>query len=57
MLKFRSSNKGIEEFFIPSTLGGLLSLATYNEFGGSEYYLPEHSLLKVKTMDEMCHRF
>ncbi|WP_312301964.1 hypothetical protein [Chryseobacterium sp.] len=57
MLSFRSSNKSIEEFFIPSTLGGFLSLATYTEFGGSEYYLPEHSLLKVKTMDEMCDRF
>ncbi|VEE10521.1 Uncharacterised protein [Chryseobacterium gleum] len=57
MLTFRSSNKSIEEFFIPSTLGGFLSLATYTEFGGSEYYLPEHSLLKVRTMDDMCDRF
>ncbi|WP_374463403.1 hypothetical protein [Chryseobacterium sp.] len=57
MLTFRSSNKSIEEFFIPSTLGGFLSLASYTEFGGSEYYLPEHSLLKVRTMDDMCDRF
>ncbi|MDR6371760.1 hypothetical protein J2795_003982 [Chryseobacterium bernardetii] len=57
MISFRSSNKSIEEFFIPSTLGGFLSLATYTEFGGSEYYLPEHALLKVKTMDDMCDRF
>lgn len=57
MLTFRSSNKSIEEFFIPSTANGFLSLATYTEFGGSEYYLPEHALLKVKTMDEMCDRF
>ncbi len=57
MLTFRSSNKGIEEFFIPSTANGFLSLATYTEFGGSEYYLPEHALLKVKTMDDMCDRF
>ncbi len=57
MLTFRSSNKGIEEFFIPSTLNGYLALATYTEFGGSEYYLPEQALLKVKTMDEMCQRF
>lgn len=57
ILRLASSNKSIEEFFIPSTLGGLLSLATYTEFGGSEYYLPEHSLLKVKTMDEMRDRF
>lgn len=57
MLTFRSSNKSIEEFFIPSAANGFLSLATYTEFGGSEYYLPEHALLKVKTMDEMCDRF
>ncbi|CAM2940910.1 hypothetical protein DRF59_09030 [Chryseobacterium flavum] len=57
MLTFRSSNKSIEEFFIPSTAYGFLSLATYTEFGGSEYYLPEHSLLKVKTMEEMYARF
>ncbi|MBV8326359.1 hypothetical protein [Chryseobacterium sp.] len=57
MLVFRSSNKGIEEFFIPSTAHGFLALATYTEFGGSEYYLPEHTLLKVKTMEEMCSRF
>ncbi|MCJ7934804.1 MAG: hypothetical protein MUW56_14535 [Chryseobacterium sp.] len=57
MLTFRSSNKSIEEFFIPSTAYGFLSLATYTEFGGSEYYLPEHALLKVKTMEDMCSRF
>lgn len=57
VLTFRSSNKGIEEFYIPSTAYGLLSLATDTEFGGSEYYLPEHALLKVKTMDEMYSRF
>ncbi|PWN60411.1 hypothetical protein [Chryseobacterium viscerum] len=57
MLTFRSSNKSIEEFFIPSTANGFLSLATYTEFGGSEYYLPEHALLKVRTIDDMCDRF
>lgn len=57
MLIFRSSNKGIEEFFIPSTSYGRLSLATYIEFGGTEYYLPEHALLKIKTMDDMYSRF
>ncbi|MFZ4931210.1 hypothetical protein [Chryseobacterium sp. Mn2064] len=57
ILTFRSSNKGIEEFFIPSTTFGLLSLATYSEFGGTEYYLPEHTLLKVKPIEEMYTRF
>lgn len=52
MLTFRSSNKGIDEFYIPSTIG-FLSLATQTEFGGSEYYLPERNLLKVRTFDEM----
>ncbi|QIY91016.1 hypothetical protein [Chryseobacterium gallinarum] len=57
MLTFRSSNKSIEEFYIPSTAYGFLCLSTSTEFGGSEYYLPEHTLLKVKTMDEMYSRF
>jgi hypothetical protein len=53
MLSFRSSNKSIPEFYMPSAEHGYLSLATYTEFGGSEYYLPETTLLKVKKMDEM----
>ena len=57
ILTFRSSNKGIEEFFIPSTTFGILSLATHTEFGGTEYYLPEHTLLKVKPIEEMYTRF
>ncbi|AZB08688.1 hypothetical protein EG344_07530 [Chryseobacterium sp. G0162] len=57
MLTFRSSNKGIEEFYIPTTAYGFLALATYTEFGGSEYYLPEHTLLKVRTMDEMYNQY
>lgn len=57
ILTFRSSNKSIEEFFIPSTHFGLLSLATYTEFGGTEYYLPEHTLQKVRPIEEMCTRF
>ncbi len=53
MLIFKSSNKNIPEFFIPSTEYGFLSLATNTEFGGSEYYLPENTLLKVKKMEDM----
>ncbi|WP_068939897.1 hypothetical protein [Chryseobacterium timonianum] len=57
MLIFRSSNKGIEEFYIPTTSYGFLALATQTEFGGSEYYLPEQTLLKVRTMEEMYHQY
>ncbi|MFC3759085.1 hypothetical protein ACFONJ_24295 [Chryseobacterium tructae] len=57
MLTFRSSNKGIEEFYIPTTTYGFLALATYTEFGGSEYYLPEQTLLKVRTIEEMYYQY
>ncbi|WP_415325685.1 hypothetical protein [Chryseobacterium sp. MMS23-Vi53] len=53
MLTFKSSNKNIPEFYIPSTDYGFLALATNTEFGGSEYYLPQSTLLKVKKMEEM----
>ncbi len=57
ILTFRSSNKGIEEFYIPTTTYGFLALATHTEFGGSEYYLPEQTLLKVRTMEEMYDQY
>ncbi|WP_294326723.1 hypothetical protein [uncultured Chryseobacterium sp.] len=57
MLTFRSSNKGIDEFYMPTTTYGFLALATHTEFGGSEYYLPEQTLLKVRTMDEMYNQY
>lgn len=53
ILTFKSSNKNIPEFYIPSTEYGNLALATNTEFGGSEYYLPQNTLLKVRTMEEM----
>jgi len=53
MLTFKSSNKNIPEFYIPSTDHGFLALATNTEFGGSEYYLPQNTLLKVRKMEEM----
>lgn len=42
---------------MPTTTYGFLALATYIEFGGSEYYLPEQNLLKVRTMDEMYNQY
>lgn len=53
MLTFKSSNKNVPEFYIPSTDYGFLALATHTEFGGSEYYLPTSTLLKVKKMEDM----
>lgn len=53
MLTFKSSNQSIPEFYIPSTETGFLALATSTEFGGSEYYLPETTLLKVRKMEDM----
>lgn len=54
ILTFKSSNKNIPVFYIPSTEHGFLSLATNTEFGGAEYYLPETTLLKMKTIEDMC---
>ncbi|WP_292011224.1 hypothetical protein [Chryseobacterium sp.] len=57
MLTFKSSNKDIPEFYIPSTEHGFLSLATEMEFGGSEYYLPETTLLKIRKMEDMYSEY
>ncbi|MCD1118545.1 hypothetical protein [Chryseobacterium turcicum] len=53
MLTFKSSNQSIPEFYIPSMDVGFLALASHSEFGGSEYYLPESTLLKIRKMDDM----
>lgn len=53
MLTFISSNKNIPTFYLPSTHYGYLALATEKEFGGSEYYLPKETKLKVREMDDM----
>ncbi|MFC0427595.1 hypothetical protein [Chryseobacterium scophthalmum] len=53
ILTFKSSNQNIPEFYIPSTESGYLALASHTEFGGSEYYLPETTLLKIKKMEDM----
>jgi hypothetical protein len=57
MLTFNSSSNSIPTFYMPSTEYGYLSLATNTEFGGSEYYLPENSLLKVKKMEDMYSEY
>lgn len=53
ILTFKSSNRTISTFYIPSTDGGYVALATETDFGGSEYFLPKNTKLKVKEMDEM----
>lgn len=57
MLTFKSSNTGIPTFYIPSTEYGFLALSSRTEYGGSEYYLPKQTLLKVKTLDEMYSQY
>ncbi|SDG09183.1 hypothetical protein [Epilithonimonas hungarica] len=57
MLTFTSSNKNIPVFYIPSSEDGFLALATAYEFGGSEYYLPESSKLKIREREEMYSEY
>ena len=57
MLTFRSINANIPIFYMPTVEFSAAALATETEFGGSEYYLPESTLLKVKTIQEMCEDY
>lgn len=57
MLTFISSNKNIPVFYMPSTHYGYMALATEKEFGGSEYYLPKDSKLKIRETDEMYREY
>jgi len=53
ILTFKSVNNFIPIFYLATTTDGFLALATDTEFGGSEYYLPENTLLKIKTLNHM----
>jgi len=57
MLTFKSSNKNIPVFYVPTSIGAFLALATNTEFSGSEYFLPETTLLKVRTSEEMYSEY
>ncbi len=57
MLTFTSSNKNIPVFYIPSSEDGFLALATAYEFGGSEYYLPESTKLKIREREDMYSEY
>ncbi|MFC3160833.1 hypothetical protein SAMN05443633_105180 [Chryseobacterium arachidis] len=53
MITFRSINANIPEFYMPTSTHTGVALASEKEFGGYEYYLPDHTLLKVKTVEDM----
>lgn len=57
MLTFKSSNKNIPVFYIPSAEDGFLALATAYEFGGSEYYLYESTKLKIREREEIYSEY
>jgi len=57
ILTFKSSNKNIPVFYVPTSIGAFLALATNTEFSGSEYFLPETTLLKVRTSEEMYSEY
>ena len=57
MITFKSSNRDIPDFYIPSTEYGFLALATNTKFAGSEYFLPKKSLLKVVELGEMYSEY
>ncbi|MCI3939016.1 hypothetical protein MQX03_17610 [Chryseobacterium aahli] len=57
MLTFRSINANVPEFYMPTSTHTGMALASETEFGGYEYYLPDHTLLKVKTIAEMYEAY
>ncbi|MDR6923020.1 hypothetical protein [Chryseobacterium sp. 2987] len=57
VLTFKSSNKNIPEFYIPSAENSFLAMAADTEFSGSEYFLPDHTLLKVRKMEDMYEEY
>lgn len=57
ILTFKSANNSIPVFYLATTTDGFLAMATDTEFGGSEYYLPENTLLKIKTVNHMYSEY
>lgn len=53
MLTFISINANIPEFYMPTSKHTGMALASETEFGGYEFYLPDNTLLKVKTIADM----
>ncbi|WP_144283588.1 hypothetical protein [Chryseobacterium echinoideorum] len=57
MMTFNSSNKNIPAFYIPSSIQRYLAIGTVTEFSGSEYFLPQENLLKMKTTEQMYEEY
>lgn len=57
IITFRSINANIPVFYMPALEHRAAALASDTEFTGAEYYLPQHTLLKVKEMQEMYEAY
>jgi len=57
ILTFKSANNFIPIFYLATTTDGFLALSSDMEFGGSEFYLPESTLLKIKTISHMYSEY
>lgn len=57
MMTFNSSNKNIPVFYIPTSIQRYLAIGTKTEFSGSEYFLPQENLLKMKTTEQMYEEY
>ncbi len=57
MMTFNSSNKNIPAFYIPTSIQRYLAIGTKTEFSGSEYFLPQENLLKMKTTEQMYEEY
>jgi len=53
MLIFKSADKKLPEFYIPCSEYGYLAIATSGLFGGSEYYVHEHTVQAIVPLSEM----
>lgn len=57
ILTFKSVNNFIPVFYLATTTNGFLAISSDTEFGGSEFYLPENTLLKIKTIRHMYSEY
>ncbi len=57
ILTFKSANSSVSVFYLTTTTNGFLAMASTAEFAGSEYYLPETTRLKIKTLDQMYSEY
>ncbi|MFL9835439.1 hypothetical protein [Chryseobacterium terrae] len=57
ILTFKSANNSVPVFYLATTTDGFLAMSSDTEFGGSEFYLPESTLLKIKTVSHMRKQY